>query len=313
MPANPQKLRASERALLEEWAHQGSIPSMSLGKDLRTGKTLYPAASPQFLASMAKRGYLKAGPHGADRGYVFTTKARRQLREAQRGGLTDEHMRILELGLSNLQLKPKVRTQAQTKKAGFYPKRTLDALVRKGWLVYIPHPEQPFYRTSEIGVDALSAGGSNHPNLLPTRKNAMKPKGHKRGCQCVICARPKRKSTKRRNHGYENTNRIMMREERAALTGTRARPSAKRKKKVTRRPNTSLRLMRNPEGDSAWWILDLYDTKGTVTSSIEQASEANAREAAQDAVGQNIMGKTISKAQLSGPYSAQPGPATERK
>lgn len=35
----------------------------------------------------------------------------------------------------------------------------------------------------------------------------MKPKGHKRGCQCVVCARPKRKNTRRkparRNAGYE--------------------------------------------------------------------------------------------------------------
>lgn len=33
----------------------------------------------------------------------------------------------------------------------------------------------------------------------------MKPRGHKRGCRCIICARPTKKARKKRaNHGYEN-------------------------------------------------------------------------------------------------------------
>ena len=47
----------------------------------------------------------------------------------------------------------------------------------------------------------------------------MKPKGHKKNCQCVICARPAKRKV-RKNHGYENQARVAFRNSTVPLGGT---------------------------------------------------------------------------------------------
>lgn len=67
----------------------------------------------------------------------------------------------------------------------------------------------------------------------------MKPKGHKRGCQCVVCA-PKRRRA-RRNHGYENQ---------AAALHERARKTTRKATRKTAR-NSAVMLPGSVKSRSA--------------------------------------------------------------
>lgn len=69
----------------------------------------------------------------------------------------------------------------------------------------------------------------------------MKPKGHKRGCRCIICARPTKKARKKRaNHGYENQAATL---HERALKGGAVKfkvKSGPKKKAVKKRKNSSV-------------------------------------------------------------------------
>lgn len=85
----------------------------------------------------------------------------------------------------------------------------------------------------------------------------MMPKGHKRGCRCVVCSPATRKRVQRRNHGYEN--QALTLHDRAAVKN----PRKKRRNstvpiggtKTVRGRNAKLELdtfhRRNPDGDYA--------------------------------------------------------------
>ena len=135
----------------------------------------------------------------------------------------------------------------------------------------------------------------------------MKPKGHKRGCKCVVCDRPMRKNTRRkpakRNAGYERQADVALwnRPDRAGrktnvrhnstviIPGTtRSRSAAsglaahraRRKNPLpfeivvqlrdasTKNPVDHFpRTTRGPKGNIKWYILDLYDGRGNLVSS----------------------------------------------
>jgi len=94
----------------------------------------------------------------------------------------------------------------------------------------------------------------------------MKPKGHKRGCRCVVCSPATRKRVQRRNHGYENQAAALTLHDRAAEN-----PRRKRRKnstiplggqKTTRGRNAELELnrfhRRNPGDYDKAHDLELY-------------------------------------------------------
>lgn len=136
----------------------------------------------------------------------------------------------------------------------------------------------------------------------------MKPKGHKRGCRCVVCSHGKKpvkkKATKRRrNHGMESQMRALVR-------------SAPKKRK-----NSTIRMSRNPDdlgcmsnpAGKQWFMLDMFDRKGPISTSIEQTTPASARDGANNQLGRVIAGKRVHSAQLSGPYRTRPTASTVRK
>lgn len=143
----------------------------------------------------------------------------------------------------------------------------------------------------------------------------MKPKGHKKGCPCVICARvrPRRKNiakkrVARRNHGMESQMR--------ALVRSAPKKAAKRKNSAVRMRNPDdLGCMGNPGGGGRqqWFMLDMFDKKGPIATSIEQTTAASARDGAKHMLGRTVGRKRVQVAQLSGPYSTRPSASTVRK
>lgn len=164
----------------------------------------------------------------------------------------------------------------------------------------------------------------------PTTGGALlKPKGHKRGCQCVVCGHARSKNTrkqpatKRRNHGYENQMLGPMRRERKALA--KKRNSAVRIPKPVRNPD-NLNCIENPShyppgpagrpGIPKWWILDLYGLDGkVVATSIEKATRTDAAAGARARAesGKRAHGHVVNEVTLSGPYPRKPSASTERK
>lgn len=134
----------------------------------------------------------------------------------------------------------------------------------------------------------------------------MKPKGHKRECRCVICARPKRSAKSRtkprtksrvarRNIGYEN-QAASLHDRVAAGQATRKTrqnsavrmnpdpanhvtivsgpvsalreylPTPTRSPKPASNPEHYPRTARGPKGSQRWFILDLFGARGAKIS-----------------------------------------------
>lgn len=179
----------------------------------------------------------------------------------------------------------------------------------------------------------------------------MKPKGHRRGCQCVVCA-PRKRRTRRKNHGYENQARTlhqkglsaarkMAKNSTVVIPGTRRARNAVLKRTAAQNPgiqipegaiivlaqthepstskvrrNTSHypRTKRGPKGNVRWYILDLFNARGDrIGSRYRKCARAKCATEAAGLVGRKVRNKVVRKVELSGPYSRKPNANTVRK
>lgn len=178
----------------------------------------------------------------------------------------------------------------------------------------------------------------------------MKPKGHKRACKCVICARKPTRKPRRKNAGYENQMNTLHEQAAADRARSTRRNSTVRiprtfeaagnpavvltkselakvllargrKRPVPPKPRPAKnnkghypRTGRGPKGNARWYILDLYSGNGTRRSArIKQSTNAAMQVEAAGLVDRKVGNHIIRKVELSGPYARKPTSTTARK
>lgn len=153
-----------------------------------------------------------------------------------------------------------------------------------------------------------------------------RPKGHKRGCACVICARqrPRRKNSARpskQNAGYENQQLQNLREEAKTLRGKVAKNRrGVRRNSAVRIPRAGFEVTENPvfRGSAKsrpavrWYILDLYASNGAKISTRIRQQKPSGDEV-RSMLGRRLNHHNVRKIELSGPYSQKPTAKTARK
>lgn len=89
---------------------------------------------------------------------------------------------------------------------------------------------------------------------MPKTQKPQKPKGHKRGCQCVVCLHRTRKRTTERNHGYENQmNTLHQKAARATKRNSTVRMNPSKQQKLASGITVGVTEVKGYPGTFIWW------------------------------------------------------------